>query len=209
MLPNVQDPTAPDAQQLCPGYKASNVQHSSTGLTASLTLAGDPCNVYGVDVEDLTLSVEYQSKERLAVRIVPTYIASQNYSYYILDPTLVMYPNISSNASKAESDLKFTWSNTPSFSFRISRASTGETLFDTSGHVLVFEDQFLELATNMVPEYNVYCLGESLNSFRLGNSRTQTFWPSYNLNNDNVIDVGTDGETVARLTRSLTSLSPG
>lgn len=45
----------------CPGYKASNVQQTSNGLTADLTLAGYPCNVYGKDVQDLTLLVEYQT----------------------------------------------------------------------------------------------------------------------------------------------------
>lgn len=45
----------------CPGYKASNVQQTSSGLTAALTLAGEPCNVYGDDLQDLTLTVEYQT----------------------------------------------------------------------------------------------------------------------------------------------------
>lgn len=45
----------------CPGYKASNVQTSSTRLTASLSLAGTACNTYGTDLTDLTLTVEYQT----------------------------------------------------------------------------------------------------------------------------------------------------
>lgn len=45
----------------CPGYTASDVTHTDSGLTASLTLAGDACNVYGYDLPDLTLSVEYQT----------------------------------------------------------------------------------------------------------------------------------------------------
>lgn len=45
----------------CPGYEASNVQHSETGLTADLTLSGTGCNVYGHDLQDLSLIVEYQS----------------------------------------------------------------------------------------------------------------------------------------------------
>lgn len=158
-------------------------------MTADLTLAGEPCSVYGNDVHDLSLSVEYQSKERLAVRIVPTYLAPENQSLYILDPHLVAQPSQDDGASAKGSDLKFSWSNDPSFSFKVERASSGEVLFDTTGNVIVFEDQFLELATNMVPDYNIYGLAESLHSFRLGNNWTQTFWSSYNLNNDNVIDV--------------------
>lgn len=45
----------------CPGYKASNVQKSDTGLTADLTLAGEACGVYGDDVRELRLGVEYQT----------------------------------------------------------------------------------------------------------------------------------------------------
>jgi alpha-glucosidase len=65
----------------------------------------------------------------------------------------------------------------------------GEILFDTTGNKLVFEDQFLELSTSMVDDYNIYGLAESLHSFRLGTNWTQTFWASYNLDNDNVVDV--------------------
>ena len=45
----------------CPGYKASNVHKTSTGMTASLSLAGAACNAYGTDLTDLTLTVEYQT----------------------------------------------------------------------------------------------------------------------------------------------------
>jgi N-terminal barrel of NtMGAM and CtMGAM, maltase-glucoamylase len=49
------------AQNDCPGYTASNVQQSSTGLTADLQLAGPACNIYGTDLPNLTLTVEYQA----------------------------------------------------------------------------------------------------------------------------------------------------
>ena len=42
ILPNVLDPNAKQAQDLCPGYSASNVQRTTHGFTASLTLAGEP-----------------------------------------------------------------------------------------------------------------------------------------------------------------------
>ena len=49
------------AQSECPGYTASNVQQSSTGLTAELQLAGQACDVYGTDLPNLRLTVEYQT----------------------------------------------------------------------------------------------------------------------------------------------------
>lgn len=47
----------------CPGYKASNVEQTNSGVTADLTLAGKACNVYGKDLQDLKLVVEYQTSE--------------------------------------------------------------------------------------------------------------------------------------------------
>jgi hypothetical protein len=45
----------------CPGYSASNIVNTDTGLTAKLTLAGPACNVYGKDVQSLYLAVNYDS----------------------------------------------------------------------------------------------------------------------------------------------------
>jgi alpha-glucosidase len=54
------------AQKTCPGYSASNVQQTANGLTANLNLAGPACNIYGTDLRNLTLSVEYQSGKHSA-----------------------------------------------------------------------------------------------------------------------------------------------
>ena len=45
----------------CPGYTASNVKQTANSLTADLTLAGEACNVFGEDIQDLKLLVEYQT----------------------------------------------------------------------------------------------------------------------------------------------------
>ena len=47
----------------CPGYLAANVQQTADSLTADLSLAGTACNVYGADIKDLKLLVEYQGGE--------------------------------------------------------------------------------------------------------------------------------------------------
>ena len=189
VTPNVLDKTVPDAQDACPGYIASDIRENPTGLTADLTLAGSPCNVYGNDISDLTLSVEYQDTNRLAVKIFPRYLDASNQSQYLLSETLTPLPKIEQGSCQANNDLRFSWSNEPSFQFRISRASSGEVLFNTFGAKVVYEDQFLELVTSMVSDYNVYGLAESLRGFRLGNDFTQTFWNAYNLDNDQILDV--------------------
>lgn len=45
----------------CPGYAASNIVESATGLIADLALAGPACNTYGYDLGVLKLIVEYQT----------------------------------------------------------------------------------------------------------------------------------------------------
>lgn len=56
--------TAPSlAQRQCPGYTATNIQQTSTGVTADLQLAGPACDIYGTDLSSLTLTVEYQAGE--------------------------------------------------------------------------------------------------------------------------------------------------
>jgi hypothetical protein len=76
VLPSVQDPEAPDPQTSCPGYAASNVQSDANGFTADLQLAGQPCNVFGTDVESLKLTVEFQSDKRLNINIQPALMVS-------------------------------------------------------------------------------------------------------------------------------------
>jgi alpha-glucosidase len=80
LISNIQDPEAVNAQDVCPGYKASQLKESDSGISAVLMLAGAPCNVYGNDVDVLNLKVEYQSKDRLAVNISPAHLVSQAFA---------------------------------------------------------------------------------------------------------------------------------
>lgn len=166
LIANIDDQQAVNAQSVCPGYKASDVKHTEHGMSASLHLAGKPCNAYGTDVEELTLSMEYQSTGRLNLRITPTHVDSSNQSWYILPESLVPRPQMSSD-SFSHGDLDFSWSNDPSFSFKVTRKSTGDVLFNTEGSVLVFEDQFIEFMTSLPKDYNLYGLGEHIQQLRL------------------------------------------
>lgn len=74
ILPSINDPEAPNAQESCPGYAASNVRTNVNGLTADLTLAGAPCNAFGTDIQDLKLKIEYQSLERIRINIQPAHL---------------------------------------------------------------------------------------------------------------------------------------
>lgn len=175
LIPNVIDPEAVDAQTKCPGYTASNVTRTAYGWTADLTLAGQACNVYGTDVTDLRVAVEYQASDRLHVEITPAHVDAKNSSWYLLQEELVPKPAVD-EADVPENDLDLVWSNNPSFSFTVLRRSTGDVLFSTNGSQLVYEDQFIEFVTALPENYNVYGLGEVIHGLRLGNNLTRTIF---------------------------------
>lgn len=154
-----------NAQAVCPGYTASNIKTSSTGLTANLALAGAACNAYGTDVESLSLLVEYQTDHRLHVSITPTTLTAANESWYILSTNFVPAPS-QEGGSVTTSDLTFTWKNEKSFSFVVTRNKTGDVLFSTNGTKLVYENQFIEFVTAESEDYNVYGLGETIHGLR-------------------------------------------
>ncbi|KAL4891029.1 glycosyl hydrolases family 31-domain-containing protein [Aspergillus ambiguus] len=176
LIANIDDPQAVDAQSVCPGYRASNVHHTRHGFTASLALAGDPCNVYGTDVDALTLTVEYQAKDRLNIQITPTYVDASNASWYILPEDVVPRPETSGDASADHSDLSFSWSNEPSFNFKVTRRATGDDLFNTEGSTLVYENQFIEFVSSLPQDYNLYGLGERMAQLRLLRNATLTMY---------------------------------
>ncbi|GAP84450.2 putative glycoside hydrolase family 31 protein [Rosellinia necatrix] len=189
VIPNIHDPDAVDPQSVCPGYKASDVVETPLGLTARLNLAGDPCNVYGADVEALNLIVERQAADRLHVELFPTYLGQDNQSWFILPDILVPKPKAEAGAAP-ETDLDFSWSNEPSFSFKVTRKSTGDVLFTTEGSQLVYEDQFIEFKSGLPENYNLYGLGETIHSFRLGNNLTRTL---HNADVGDIIDANLYG----------------
>lgn len=178
IIPNIKDPEAVDAQSVCPGYSASNFVRTNSGLTATLKLAGTACNVYGTDINTLNLTVEYQSADRLAVKITPAVIGSSNASQYIIPDNIVQRPTADSDAdaSSLKSDLKFVWSNKPTFSFSVLRVSTGDRLFSTENTTLIFENQFVEFVSTLPENYNLYGLGETIHGLRLGNNFTKTIY---------------------------------
>ncbi|KAK1837146.1 family 31 glycosyl hydrolase [Podospora conica] len=177
VLPNVKDPDAVDPQDVCPGYKASNFEKSDSGFTADLRLAGPACNVYGNDIEDLTLLVKFQTADRIHLQIQPRYMGPQNESWFLLPEVLVPSPPDTSFAI-ADHRLEVSWSNEPSFGFSVTRRDTGDILFTTEGKALVFEDQFFEFGSPLPENYNLYGLGETIHGFRLGNNLTRTLFNS-------------------------------
>jgi alpha-glucosidase len=69
-------------------------------------------------------------------------------------------------ASPDSSALEFAVTEQP-FSFKITRKSNGEVLFDTSAAQLIFESQYVRLRTSLPKDPHVYGLGEHSDPFQL------------------------------------------
>lgn len=52
----------------CPGDKALNINERGSTFTGDLVLNGDPCDVYGQDIQNLKLLVKYQTGEYYLIR---------------------------------------------------------------------------------------------------------------------------------------------
>ncbi|KAF2088804.1 glycoside hydrolase family 31 protein [Saccharata proteae CBS 121410] len=159
------------SNESCPGYIASNVVDDGSSFTADLKLAGPACNVYGQDLDNLKLNVEYQTENRLHVQI---YDASLN--VYQVPESVLPRPHSNSSVQATESAIQFKIVENP-FSFAVVRSETNETLFDTSGAPLIFESQYLRLRTKLADSPHLYGLGEHTDPFQLNTSNyTRTLW---------------------------------
>lgn len=164
-----QNGTSPTGSQ-CPGYRASDVQTSAHGLTAKLTLAGAPCNIYGTDLEDLTVTVEYQTGKysdcyphcnRLTRALDNRlHVLIQDAAQQVYQVPESVFPRPAfTGVDAGASSLLFDYVENP-FSFRVKRQSTDEVLFDTSAASLIFEDQYVRLRTFVPESPSLYGTGE-------------------------------------------------
>lgn len=155
----------------CPGYKVTDQWETESGFYASLSLAGTACDVYGVDLPDLKLEVEYQTNDRLHVKILDT-----NNTVYQVPDEVFPRPGFGQWCSPEDSNLLFEYNADP-FSFTVSRADTGEVLFDTTGNKLVFESQYVHLKTHLPQNPYLYGLGEHSDPFMLNTTNyTRTIY---------------------------------
>ncbi|KAG9308425.1 glycoside hydrolase family 31 protein [Chiua virens] len=166
----------------CPGYTLGHLIESQHGLTAQLSLAGTPCDAFGKDIVDLTIEVTYQSQTTLHVKIYDT--ADQQFA---IPESVIERPPPPAESFAGSSDLVFNYDSSP-FAFWITRRSDQDAMpiFDTritslpptpippfnssdprtafDGFPLVFEDQYLQIASALPYGTNIYGLGEVIAS---------------------------------------------
>ncbi|KAF9047043.1 glycoside hydrolase family 31 protein [Hymenopellis radicata] len=161
------DPAVLDA---CAGYTLQNAQIEGSVFTADLVLAGN-CSVFGADIEQLSLTVAYETDTRIHLKI--TDAAKDRYE---VPESVLPRPSASGNASAETAAIQFNYTDDP-FSFSVYRTSTSEVLFSTASFPLIFEDQYIRVKTSLPPSPNVYGLGEHTDPFRLPEfNTTRTLW---------------------------------
>ncbi|CAG8606975.1 13228_t:CDS:2 [Funneliformis caledonium] len=160
--------------QPCKGYKVVNVEYRGNGrvLIADLELNGIGCGLYGHDSRHLKFLVEYETAERLHVKIYDP----KEWRFEVPEEIVPIPLSESIN-----SDLlyHFIYDENP-FTFSIARADTGEKIIDTDVpgmNSLVFEDQYMEITFKLPQDPFIYGLGEVVDSLRRDPRGTfQTIW---------------------------------
>ena len=126
------------------------------------------------DVNDVTsdgCSHTYSPETRIHLKI-----SDASSIRYEVPESVFPRPAVDPNVRPDAAQIKFTYTTAP-FSFNISRSCTGEVLFTTVNHVLIFEPQYLRLKTTLPPMANIYGLGEHTEPFRLDvTNTTRTLW---------------------------------
>jgi alpha-glucosidase (family GH31 glycosyl hydrolase) len=121
---------------------------TAKGYEATLERINTP-SWYGLDFQQVRVDVELQTDDRLRIKFSDA--ANSRYEVPL---------NIESPATKADTPkYEVTFSNTPVFSIKVIRKSTGVIVFDTSIGGLVLSDQFLQISTKL-DSSNVYGFGE-------------------------------------------------
>ncbi|EPQ32053.1 uncharacterized protein PFL1_00251 [Pseudozyma flocculosa PF-1] len=122
----------------CPGYQlVGEPKKSRAGFTARLSLAGEACHAYGVDIQNLTLAVVYENKHQLHVHLYDT----DKQQYQLPDGLIFDRPGddpakIKHSSTVDDSDLVFhhtgeSGNSTGPWAFWVERRSNGDVIFDT------------------------------------------------------------------------------
>lgn len=145
----------------CQGYQLTlaTVLDGGAGIDGTLQILGN-CTAYGPDYETLSLTVRYETDDRIRVRIVD----SEGQAHVVPDD-VASWPEIGTSGSNNESsNLSFEWQENP-FSFRIRRKSDNETIFDTTGQALIFEEQYLRVRSALAEGSHIQGLGQHNDNF--------------------------------------------
>ncbi|KAJ2879454.1 hypothetical protein IWW38_006115, partial [Coemansia aciculifera] len=163
--------TATNCSVICPGYTAGSISQTSDGFTAKLTLAGLPCDIYGKDIERLELTVRFDTKDRLHVHIKD----ADGQQFQIPEDVVPLGTGYGMHDSKSNLRFDHFHDSKSGYGFQVMRGS--QVIFDTTGHPLIFQDQYIEVTSALPADANIYGIGESPDFFRRNPANTiKTLW---------------------------------
>ncbi|KAI8142903.1 alpha glucosidase [Fennellomyces sp. T-0311] len=162
-----------DVSSSAPGYRIDGrVSHTKSGLQIPLSLnsrrGSKGKDLYGKTIEDLVVDVDFETAERLHVKIY-----DKDEKQYLVpnDRTGLERPKTKRPAKKTNYEFKYT---SRPFGFQVIRKADKEVIFDTTDYPLVFEDQYLELTTAVPDDANIYGVGETTAPFKRDNIQNVT-----------------------------------
>lgn len=160
----------------CGEYVAQDIQQTPTGISAILKLKGSGCNYYGADIETLKMTADFETDTRLHVKIF-----DPNVKRWEVPETLIPRPKVSGSYEKS-AQYRFGFDSSP-FGFYVSRVDNGQVIFNSSASLnnpqfknLVFENQYLEVSTQLPSGANIYGIGEHVHPLRWQEGVTKTLW---------------------------------
>ncbi|KAJ3444263.1 acid alpha glucosidase relate [Anaeramoeba flamelloides] len=153
-----------------PGYTLSNVKQTSAGFTGDLAMIS--AGPYGDDIATLKLLVNYQTNNRLRVKIYDP----NNQRWEVPGVSIVE----NSNVMPSDMDYDVTYTTNP-FGLKIVRKSDQEVLFDTTPienklNGLIFEDQYIEISTQLEQDPLIFGIGERTSNFTLKHNQDYTLY---------------------------------
>ncbi|XP_066266382.1 sucrase-isomaltase, intestinal-like [Branchiostoma lanceolatum] len=151
------------------GYElVGGLQRTSLGYKATLRRLNTPA-MYGDDMQNIEVTVEIQQDYRLHVKV-----SDPKRPRYEVPEAALKRPLATTLADNPLYNLTFT--SNP-FSLKVTRNSTGATIFDTSVGKLTFGDQFLSVSTRLASS-NLYGLGEHVHR-RYRHDLNWKTWPFF------------------------------
>jgi len=131
------------------GYKAYEAPYKTPGGYQVDLYKEDERSLFGGEFRNISIVFEFQTSNRLRVKIHPTDTARYEVP--------IVIEGTGQAADETEYGLRFYYE--PTFSFRIHRISTDSVLFDSRLGGLTISDQFLQIST-LLPSENIYGFAE-------------------------------------------------
>eukprot|EP00877_Chromochloris_zofingiensis_P000332 jgi/Chrzof1/1029/Cz01g37200.t1 len=156
-------------------YKVTDISTEGPNAKLQLQLLKQILPALGQDFSKLTVAVEYQTPQRLHVKITP--VGVQRWE---VPENLIPRPTYTPMGEHQALYHVIQPAKNAHYHLTVTRRKDSRTIFNTTGFSLVFKEQYLELTTSITKTASLYGLGETIlsdGSLKLPrNGRTITLW---------------------------------